>query len=147
MLGAYVRLNAKMLAASCVSVPTSTAVAVLASGLEPHVAATYTLLWAYFAWYCAFAALAALERRRNPDSPGLRAYFAGMGAPLLAGEAAFVSALWYFYYLALVWGWDPAVAYLAVNGAAYVLFLAVVNVATRLDIVGRFKSRGATSAA
>lgn len=147
MLGTYLRLNAKMLAASCISIPSSVVVAGLSSGLEPHVAATYPLAWAYVVWYGAFAALSALERRRKPGSPGLRAYFAGMGAPLAVGEAVFASSLWGFYYMALVWGWDPTASYLAVNAAAYAVFLAAVNAAVRLDVAGRFKSRRAASSA
>ena len=145
MLSSYVRLNAKMLASSAFSVPTSAMVAGMASVFEPHVAATFTLLWAYLAWYGAFTAFSILERRRASKS--LRSYFACMGAPLLAGEAVFASMLWSLYYLALTWGYDPAAAYLVVNAGAYAAFLGVVNAVTRLDVAGRFKSHGAASTA
>lgn len=145
MIGAYIRLNAKMLASSAVSIPSSTFMAAALSGLEPHATATLTMLWAYAAWYAAFAAFSCVERRRG--RAGLRAYFAGMGAPLLAGEAVYAAILWYFYYLLLLWGWDAPGAYLLVNAAAYAAFVASVNAVARLDLAGRFKSHRSAGAA
>lgn len=138
MLGAYIRLNAKMLASSAVSIPSSTAMAAVFSGLEPHATVTLTMLWAYAAWYASFAVFSCLEGHRG--LAGLRGYFAGMGAPLLAGEAVYAAVLWYFYYLLLLWGWDAPTAYLAVNAAAYAAFMASVNAIAKLDLAGRFKS-------
>lgn len=145
MIGAYLRLNAKMLASSAASIPSSAFMASAFSGLEPHATATLTMLWAYAAWYAAFVAFSCMEKRRG--SGGLRAYFAGMGAPLLAGEAVYAAVLWYFYYLLLLWEWDAPTAYLLVNAAAYAAFVASVNAAARLDLAGRFKSHRSAGAA